>query len=104
MQVKDTSPDLTVSQRPDLRHLHEPPVSAELRAIEAAWPGWHVWLGDLGNAYATRSRPGWCGVTVYAPTPQLVIIEIALQEREWVAADAREARRQQARHGWAAAA
>lgn len=32
-------------------------VEAEALAIEAAHPGWHVWLSDIGRWYAVRSRP-----------------------------------------------
>lgn len=32
-------------------------MSAEAELIEREYPGWHVWLSDLGRWYAVRQGP-----------------------------------------------
>ena len=66
----------------DLRQPHWSPADGEYKAIEAEFPGWHVW-GTAENTYAVRSRPGWCGCTVYAPDAAGIRDAIAEQLREW---------------------
>jgi len=78
----------------DLRHLHEPSLAAEYKAIEAEFPGWHIWA-TAENTYAVRSRPGWCGCTVYAADVPGIRTAIAEQIHEWALLEARRA--------WAAA-
>jgi hypothetical protein len=47
---------------------------AEVAALNADYPGWHVWLSDAGMVYATCNRPsavdpGQAGLTEHADAP-----------------------------------
>jgi hypothetical protein len=65
---------------------HEPRLYDELAAIDAEFPHWHAWHSDCGHMWATRaysaeerqSRQVPAGVTLDAPTPELLRHEIAL--------------------------
>jgi hypothetical protein len=63
-----------------------PPLSEELRAVEADHPGWHCWCGDTGRCHATTPRcayPDGSGTTVEAPTPVLLHHAIAEVVHGW---------------------
>jgi hypothetical protein len=53
-----------VSARQDEPTLHD-----DLRAVEAAWPGWHCWLSDEGRCWAATAHYSYregSGITVDA--------------------------------------
>jgi hypothetical protein len=81
-----------------------PPLSDELRAVAAEWPGWHTWLTSAGRVCATHclSRAEMAaiedhvgakglyagsGVTLDAATPEQIRRQIA----QYVAQAARAA-------------
>ena len=61
-------------------------LSAELRAVEQDYPGWHAWRSDKGIAHATACRCAYTegsGTTLTAPTPALLGHAIAEQLHAW---------------------
>jgi hypothetical protein len=63
---------------------HPDSLSAELREVEHEHPGWHAWLSDEGRAYAvtTHGTNPAGGVTLSAPTPELLDHEVAVWEHQ----------------------
>lgn len=72
-----------------------PSLKAEMAAVEQGYPGWHVWADKGGTVNATHClpraemraletrfrAPAICGVTLFAPTPELIVHEIAAYQR-----------------------
>lgn len=73
-----------------------PSLSDELAAVDHDWPGWHAWHSDEGRIYAAHAcgpaeiealQPAGAGVgngtftasgvTLFAPTPDMIILAIA---------------------------
>ena len=87
------APSAPASALSDGPGLHE-----ELAAIDQDFPGWHVWSDTAGWIWAThvygrtemaaiaqglQVRYVGSGVTLDAPTPDLIRYEIAVWEHEW---------------------
>lgn len=62
-------------------------LTAELRAVEQEYPGWHLFTSDTGRIWAvtTENHEGHSGsgTTLDAETPAGMRREIAAQVREW---------------------
>jgi hypothetical protein len=71
----------------------EPSLSAELAQVDQECPHWHAYCTGT-RCWAVTSHTPWPGggATVDAPTPPLLLHEIAKQLKEW----------QRDRPGWAA--
>ena len=66
-------------------------LSAELRAVEVKYPGWHCWRSDTGVVHAATCRcayPQGCGTTVEARTPDLLDHAIAVVVHDWAVSGA----------------
>jgi hypothetical protein len=63
-------------------HFDGPTLTDIRHAIEAQFPGWHVWLSDSGHTYAVRSCGHTPGVTLTPPAIGLVSHAIALFEHQ----------------------
>jgi hypothetical protein len=58
-----------------------PTLLDELAAVDARFPGWHAWHSDLGRCYAVHANCS-SGVTLYAPTPALIVLAVAQYQHE----------------------
>lgn len=62
-----------------------PSLSDEMRAVEAEFPGWHLFTSNTGRIWACTCKNcyGGSGSTLDAQTPQEMRRVIAREIREW---------------------
>ena len=65
-----------------------PGLHEEMRAVEREYAGWHLYMTDAGTIWAVTCHTPWRGggVTLDAPTPELMRHEIAAEIHRWARA------------------